>query len=181
MMHRLQFPKFDDWFTQGTMKIWHRYPLFDLFMVTVAKWTPIVMLVFVGLVASHLFLSPDFARIASLGAASSVIGAMLVRLLNEPVSRWFRRSRPFEEEGVLPLLPHEGGGSFPSNHATGAMALAMGCFYVPGYHLILFTLAGFLCVSRVYCGLHYVTDVWFGAWHGLLVSACVLWCVMMFS
>lgn len=174
-MNHFCFPRVDDWFARLTIKAWYRFPRLDMAMVTIARWTPLAMLLLIALAATHHFLLPYTFKTANIGSGCAVFGAVLVRILNEPISRSVKRPRPFEVEGFIPLLSHEGGDSFPSNHATGALALAIGCLHIPGYNVILLILAGLLCISRIYCGLHYVTDVWFGAFHGLIAGVCVLW------
>ena len=88
------------------------------------------------------------------------------------VLRFMKRLRPFERYAFLPLLGHERGHSFPSNHATGALALSVSMFSVPFYGHPLLLLAILLSIARVYTGLHHMTDVMAGVLHG------VFWAVL---
>ena len=64
--------------------------------------------------------------------------------------------------------------SFPSAHATSSFAAATAMGRVaPGARLPLYALAGAICVTRPYLGMHYPSDVLGGAAFGLLIGA--LW------
>lgn len=160
--------------TSGLVQFWTRSMTLNVFMKVVAQWTPIVMLLLVILASSGAMLSLEYQHQALLGALSAIISAFIGRGVNEAVARWINRERPFQKLLFQPLLAHEKGASFPSNHATGALALAIGCIHIPGYFLLLIILALILCLSRIYCGLHYFTDVIFGAFEGMIVAELVL-------
>jgi undecaprenyl-diphosphatase len=170
-------PRIDEAVTEWAIRCWRRSPTLDAAVIVFAQWTPVVMLALIALAGSGFGLAgPDRQTAASTGVAA-VTAAVLGRIVNEPVSRAFARPRPFEILGVSPLFGHERGESFPSNHATGAFALAVGMMSVPGYGAVLMTLAVLLCLARVYGGLHHLTDVVAGALHGTLVAVTVraLW------
>ncbi|HET8690348.1 MAG TPA: phosphatase PAP2 family protein [Candidatus Saccharimonadales bacterium] len=71
-------------------------------------------------------------------------------------------SRPFIDHRVMQLIPHDIDNSFPSDHATAALAMALGLFYFTRWRalsagvLVLAILVGF---SRVFVGVHYPGDV----------------------
>lgn len=148
---------------------WGRRPVVDALMVAVGKWTPALMLLLIGMAAFGLLI-PKSGQAAAGSGALAIVSATLARAVNEPVSRVFHRPRPFELDGYQPLLLHDAGQAFPSNHATGAFALAVSMFHVPAYGAVLVGLAVFLCLSRVYNGLHHLSDVVAGALHGTLVA-----------
>lgn len=89
--------------------------------------------------------------------------------IGSQIKNWFLRERP-NVAGVHVLLrcPHFGGPSFPSNHTANA-------FFVWGIlplrnkwlKYLLLGLALFIGYSRVYCGVHYPSDVLGGALLGL--------------
>lgn len=165
--------KLDEQLADWVQAAWHRSAWADATASVVAKWTAIVMLVLIMLAAAGVLLPPTAHQTALTGAICAVTSAILARIVNEPISRWVAKPRPFERETFQALVWHEKGKAFPSNHATGAFALAVGMGQVPGYRDILYVLAILLCLSRIYGGLHYVTDVLGGVLHGSLIALLV--------
>lgn len=150
----------------------------DAAAVVFATWTPVWMLGFMAMAAAGIGLSGTWHVQAVRHAIAAVLAAIAVRMVNEPVTRRFARPRPFEELAVLPLVGHDRGGSFPSNHASGAFALAMAMAAVPVYGPILCLLAVLVSMARIYGGLHHVTDVVAGALHGALFGSVAGLCCM---
>lgn len=165
--------KLDEQFVTWSRALWGHAPWLDAFAAVVAKWTPIVMLLVITMAVAGVGLTPAEHRTAGAGGICSVVAAMLARVVNEPISRWVDRERPFERDVFPALVWHEPGKAFPSNHATGAFALAVGMGLVPGYRDILYVLAILLCLSRIYGGLHYLTDIIGGVLHGTLVAMVI--------
>jgi undecaprenyl-diphosphatase len=158
---------------------WKQCPTCNASMIVIAKWTPIVMLGLIVLAAARFGLSDHVSNDPVLSAGGAVLAAVLARLVNEPISVAVKRPRPFELLGITPLLGHDRGDGFPSNHATGAFALAVSMSGVPGYSCLLYFLAVLLCVSRLYTGLHFPTDIVAGALHGSFIACVLLWLATM--
>jgi undecaprenyl-diphosphatase len=173
---KLTFPEaLDIQITEGFMRIWQKSEWLNNLAITITRWTSIVMLILMVCIFEGLFLTAGYRTIALESAVLSIVAAFLGRLVNEPIAKLVSRSRPFEELRFTPLAKHDSGESFPSNHSTGAFALAFGCIHVPGYNAVLLILALCLAVSRIYCGLHYASDVMIGTIHGILAASLCLW------
>jgi undecaprenyl-diphosphatase len=82
-----------------------------------------------------------------------------------------QRPRPYITLSDVHQLMGSGGGSFPSNHAmnTAAMAVILG-WCMPWIRPYAWLYAVLAAVSRVYCGVHYPSDVLGGMAIGALVG-----------
>ncbi len=93
-------------------------------------------------------------------AVSSVIITLINLIINLIVRSIFHVDRPFIHNKVNLLLPHDSASSFPSNHATGTMSIALG---LEKYNKLLSRILTILSIiigfSRVYVGHHYPTDI----------------------
>jgi len=93
------------------------------------------------------------------------------------VKKLVERPRPFQSEGLkqsVQQLAEASGNSFPSNHAANcfAAALILG-WYFPRARYLFYSLAALVGYSRIYLGVHYPSDVLFGALLGLIVAKVV--------
>lgn len=113
------------------------------------------------------------------GGASAVISIAIALL----IQHFYVHQRPFVlhtnplvlNNDVTVLIHHSADASFPSEHATGAFAVAAGVgTYRHRLGLLLLALAALTAFSRVYVGIHYPADVAGGAAIGVLV-ALALW------
>jgi undecaprenyl-diphosphatase len=115
-----------------------------------------------------------------------VISFVLARGLSEAcyqiIKNLVHRPRPFMTiKGLVPLItPH--GFSFPSGHATLAMAMAVVLSYhFPKVRVAIYILAVLVGFSRVYFGVHYLSDVMAGfvlggllGWLSLFLEKAIL-------
>jgi len=83
----------------------------------------------------------------------------------------FQRLRPYQALGDVIQLVGSGGGSFPSNHAmnNASAALILSSYY-RRLTWLWWSLAGLIAFTRVYCGVHYPSDVVGGAAIGAMIG-----------
>src|SRR5689334_7306941 len=139
----------------GTM---HAHPLLASVVVEFSSWGVALF----GVLAVGLWLlSPPgdtrWKRARAAGLSAAAVGL----LANEVISHVWDRARPYEaHHGIVPLVPRSADPSFPSDHATAALAIAFGVFFVSrraGWFVLGF--AALVSASRVLAGMHYPTDV----------------------
>jgi undecaprenyl-diphosphatase len=94
-------------------------------------------------------------------------------LIAQPIAHAIERLRPYAAHPghAHLLISRSPDPSFPSDHATGAFALALGIWlYDRTLGAILLMLAAVLAFARVYVGTHYPGDVIAGAVIGIAVA-----------
>ncbi|MBW3659744.1 MAG: phosphatase PAP2 family protein [Actinobacteria bacterium] len=104
-------------------------------------------------------------------AAVDVLGAGAVGwTVAQGVKPLVKRERPYQAHGAFRLVAEPAGDSWPSGHVAvaGAMAGALTPAMSPAARLGTFVLAMFVSVSRIYVGVHYLTDVVAGLGLGVL-------------
>ena len=86
---------------------------------------------------------------------------------------WYR-PRPFVGNEVNLLVNQGATASFPSRHAMMAFSMAAS-FYLwnKRYSIIMFVLAAFIALSRVWVGVHYLSDITAGAILGVVVALII--------
>ncbi len=100
----------------------------------------------------------------------------------ELIRFFWHRSRPFIENNVNLLLNHENSYSFPSGHATFFFALSFVIYKYNKKAGIFFFIASFLIsVARVFCGVHWPSDILAGAIVGIIIGWFVLFLDRKFS
>ena len=116
-----------------------------------------------------LFASARDARRRPRWLAASAVGPAAIGV-NYAVKVAVGRDRPLiEEHPPLARSPTEL--SFPSAHATSSVAAATALGRVaPSYRLPLYCLAGAICLTRPYLGMHYPSDVLAGVLLGALIG-----------
>jgi undecaprenyl-diphosphatase len=107
------------------------------------------------------------------GAVAATVSAAVGLLLVIPISSAVDRARPFvAHPGVAHrLIAHARDAGFPSDHATGAFAIAVAMLlFEPLIGALLMALAVVVIFARVYVGVHYPGDVLAGAALGTVVA-----------
>jgi membrane-associated phospholipid phosphatase len=113
------------------------------------------------------------------GAVLGTASAALALLVSQPISHAVARMRPYlaHPGHVHLLIARSQDFSFPSDHAAGGFALAVGVWlYDRTLGAMLLVLATILALSRVIAGTHYPGDVLAGALIGA-TTAGVLFAV----
>lgn len=103
---------------------------------------------------------------------------ILALLFNVVISHIWFRPRPFvtlPKGSFEQLIPHPADASFPSDHTAGSFGFAAGSWkQSEGWVSKSFTILAILvAIARVYCGLHWPTDVLAGVVIGI-VSAVIM-------
>src|SRR4051794_28786734 len=125
-----------------------------------------------GVVALFLFFSVARRRAAVAAGLSAGLALVVAHFLASAIDR----NRPFVDHPKAHLLmAHGTDPGFPSDHATGAFAIAFALVLRDRTSgIIALVLAFVLSFGRVALGVHYPSDVFAGAVLGLL-AALVLW------
>ena len=136
------------------------HPLLDSILSNFASWGVTLF----GVAAFLLWLldKPRHPGVYRRACAAGLSAAAVALLLNQIISHFWHRARPYEAHprGVLPLIAGSHDPSFPSDHATAAFAIAFGVLFVALRAGLLFLAwATLIALSRVLVGVHYPTDI----------------------
>ncbi len=103
------------------------------------------------------------------------LSTALALLLNQGILLLVQRIRPYDAGVTHLLIAPSADPSFPSDHATLVFAVAFALLAAGAQRGWLFlAIAGAIALSRVYVGIHYVSDVLGGlATAGVAVAFCV--------
>lgn len=105
---------------------------------------------------------------AFLGILAIALSHIVISIILKPL---IMRPRPFEALGFDILIASPHGSSFPSGHASSSFAFAMLVFFMNWkYKWVAVSCAILMAFSRVYLGVHYVSDVLVGALVGTLIA-----------
>jgi undecaprenyl-diphosphatase len=129
------------------------WPPADAVFRVLANGLPAVIVVLVAGV--FLWPWPQQKMARRRGAVFATASAALALMVNQPIAHLVDRLRPYAAHPghVHLLIAPSHDPSFPSDHATGAFALAMGMWlYDRRIARVLFALAGMLAFSRVFVG-----------------------------
>jgi undecaprenyl-diphosphatase len=108
-----------------------------------------------------------------------ILTCLVTVAIVDPAIHWifkplFARLRPCQDSAVIWLRTIDGCGGkygFPSSHAANlvSQAIVVGSFYKKS-RFYLYSLAVLVCISRIYLGVHYPSDVIAGAFFGLAIG-----------
>jgi len=149
------------------------FPLLDAFMVAASQ---IGVPLLVGLVVLQWWSKQDRLRIRHTCVATG-LSFLLGLAFNQVIILFVHRVRPYDAGLTHLIIGRSSDWSFPSDHATATIAIAA-AFLFHGWRkraLGLFIGALIVCVSRIYVGTHYFTDVLGGAATGIAAAGAVRW------
>lgn len=149
----------------------YKNPLLDRIMIIFSTYVPIVfMIVLAGAYFYGVYREEKLLRYA---AVDTFIITVINLLLAYVIGILYYVPRPFVSNKVNLLVPHMVDASFPSDHATGTMSIALGINnYKKVLGRILIGLSCFVGISRVYVGDHYPVDV-IGGYIIALLTNCL--------
>ena len=136
----------------------NRNIILDKIMIFFSKDVPYIFMVVLALIfiLGIIKRNTDYRK----AVFSAFIFTTINLLLSFIIGSVYYVNRPFANNRVNLLFPHVADASFPSDHATGTMSIAMGLGkYNKALNIILTVLSIFVGFSRVYVGHHYPLDV----------------------
>ena len=152
-------------------------PIFDVFFPIITNqdiWT-------IPILIGVIILSIKGGKRGKISSAILVIAIILADYSSAQILKpFFQRLRPSHEliDGIRLLVPKGGKYGFVSSHAANIFAAAtvLGYFYIK-YKKLFFTIAVLVAFSRVYVGVHYPADIFFGSLlgYGLAWVVLTLW------
>lgn len=105
---------------------------------------------------------------------NAIFSSVSVVVLNILISMVYYRPRPFVSHNAHLIINHVKDASFPSDHAAISFAFATALFiYNRKVGVVAYGIAILISISRVFAGLHYMTDIIAGAILGIAVSLVI--------
>jgi undecaprenyl-diphosphatase len=91
--------------------------------------------------------------------------------INRLIELFFYRERPFISQDISQLVEHVANSSFPSDHASSAISIAVTLLLLSlKYRYVWCFFAILIAFSRVWVGVHYPLDVIAGTFNGILIA-----------
>jgi len=148
--------------------------IFDAVMRTIANHGVTLMII---LVAGLCWLgspAPDMRHTGRVAGGALVLGLCMAELM----LLFIHRQKPYDAGISHLIISPTPDGSFPSDYAIAATSIAFIFLFnrvAPVWTTILGAMAVLICLSRIYVGMHYVSDVLGGVAVGLLAALIVNW------
>lgn len=161
----------------GQLLLWLKetfsHPALDEFMIFVSSlgnkgffWIAIGAVFLLMGCRDKIWRSRGFLVLFSLGANVLACNVILKPLVD--------RTRPYDVLGYDPVIPPVGDPSFPSGHTAASFAAATAIYAINRkWGIAAYVFAAVMGFSRLYLGVHFPTDVVFGAILGTVVAKIV--------
>jgi len=156
------------WLNQGS----GQQPLVDMSAIFFAEGGPYLLMF--GLVI-FWFIAGDRRRYALLEATEA---SFLGLLINQLLGMLFFYPRPYMMGLVQPLIVHGPENSFPSDHTTLMLTVALYLLCCPGWRRqgsALLVLAVATAWGRIYAGIHFPLDMFASLWVACFSICLILW------
>ena len=152
-------------FYKNNMKFFQQHPLLKRILIMTTQYFPIITFIVYPCFLLYLFIHKDsYLLMAVIKPLLALITVSLIRKL-------INRSRPFEKYHYEPLVPHEKGQSFPSKHTLSSMVIAFTVYPVcPSLGIFLLIIGLILSLSRIFVGIHFISDILGGMIIALIIS-----------
>lgn len=146
-------------------------PLVDHIMIAITQVGVPLMIAFVVL----QWWSREDRQHVRHAAICAGLAFLLGLAINQGILLFIHRLRPYDAGVSNLLIARSADWSFPSDHATASMSVvaAFAIQRIPRRALMLFVMAFLVCLSRIYVGTHYLTDILGGAATGVLAAGIV--------
>lgn len=148
----------------------HRKVLMNLIKVLYTVLPLVMLIVYPVIIILNGLRELDHHFILSIVVpAVTLLGVYVMRKL-------INRQRPYEKFGVSSLITKDKKAqSFPSNHSACGFVIAMSGFSVsPLLGIILLVVAFIIALTRVFAGVHFISDVLAGVCIGTLMGSIFL-------
>lgn len=148
----------------------HWFEALSQFFATGGEFVLLVLLALLWLARGRLH-----SRTGRQAVAAAGFSALLGLAVNQVISHLYERTRPYVHHAHHLFVARSADPSFPSDHATGAFAIAIALMLrhrVAGWIALALALA--ISIGRVAVGTHYPSDVLGGALIGT-AAALVFW------
>lgn len=156
----------------GAILVWIQENLRNEYLTPIMKFiTHLGDSGIIWIVLAVLFLVFSRTRKTGVLMIFSLLGSLLIN--NMILKNLVARVRPYEAvEGLHRMIEAQGDLSFPSGHTGSSFAAAVVIYLMcpKKYGIPAMILAVLIAVSRLYVGVHYPTDVLFGALSGTLIA-----------
>jgi len=134
----------------------NKFSWLDNIAILSAEYLPFM---FIGVLLYLWFVEKQDNKESSLYAGYSVLFALTI---NWFIASFYFHSRPFMDGLGTALISHDPDASFPSDHTTFLISIALTLTFIketkkPGLLLCVFAAIGGL--ARVFCGVHYPFDI----------------------
>lgn len=132
-------------------------PILDALTIFSAQYAIYVLFGVTALCITHLLYRRQWRPVAYF-VASLTLSFIILFI----ASKLFAHDRPFVNHHVTQLIPHAANQSFPSDHSTASMAMALGLLVFTRFRKtawLLTCVAALIGFSRIVAGVHYPLDV----------------------